>query len=126
MTFFCPFCWKEIPPDTRKCPHCGREISEAQKRSFEEKLLAALEHPERETVKRAVWILGKIKSRKSTAPLIRLFRRTGDPYLKAEILGALAEIGEPEGIEFLREVMLADKGVVGKRAARLLKGLGRE
>jgi len=59
MVFFCPICWKEIKETEKTCPYCDANITEHEKRSFEEKLINALKHPERETVQRAVWILGK-------------------------------------------------------------------
>lgn len=93
MTFFCPVCWKEIREDDRICPHCGSAVSEHENKDFEEKLINALKHPERETVQRAVYILGKLKSVKSVRPLIKLFQQTNNTFLKIEILNTLNEVG---------------------------------
>lgn len=57
MTFFCPVCWKEIQATDRICPSCGADISEYENKVFEEKLINALRHTERETVQRVVYIL---------------------------------------------------------------------
>lgn len=57
MTFFCPVCWKGIQATDRICPSCGVDISAYENKVFEEKLINALRHTERETVQRAVYIL---------------------------------------------------------------------
>ncbi len=101
MTFFCPRCWKEIKGEDKKCPHCGADVTEHEKRGFEEKLINALNHPERETVQRAVWILGRLKYTDAVKPLINLFEGTEDPYLKVTILYALSEIETPEAVGFI-------------------------
>ena len=38
MVFFCPACWREIKAGDKKCPHCGADITEHEKKGFEEKL----------------------------------------------------------------------------------------
>ncbi len=101
MTLFCPRCWKEIKGEDKKCPHCGADVTEHEKRGFEEKLINALNHPERETVQRAVWILGRLKYTDAVKPLINLFEGTEDPYLKVTILYALSEIETPEAVGFI-------------------------
>lgn len=58
-------------------------------------------HPERKTVQRAVWILGRLKNDKAVDPLMRLFGQSDDPYLKRGILDALFEIGAPAAMDFI-------------------------
>ncbi len=90
MVFFCPVCWKEINQEDKRCPYCGSDVTEHERKSFEEKLINALKHPERETVQRAVWILGKLESIKAVKPLTVLFEHTDNPFLKIVILDSLS------------------------------------
>lgn len=120
MIFFCPRCWKEVKRDDKKCLHCGADITEHERKGFEEKLINALGHPERETVQRAVWILGRLKSLKAIKPLIKLFERTDDPFLKRDILQSLLEIGTDEAKTFIRICLDSEITVVRKKAEELV------
>ncbi len=121
MTFFCPICWKEIKGDDKKCPYCSADITEHERKGFEEKLINALKHPERETVQRAVWILGKLKSVEAVKPVIKLFEQTDNPFLKMGILDALSEIGTPEAMDFILQALDADVSIVRKKAKKLIE-----
>jgi HEAT repeat protein len=122
ITFFCPSCWKEIKKDDSKCPFCRADITEHEKKGFEEKLIHALNHPERETVQRAVWILGRIKSAKAVQPLIQLFERTDNPFLKVTILYALSDFAMPEAVDFIVKSMDSEMSMVKKTAAKIMEG----
>ena len=119
LIFFCPVCWREIKADDKKCPYCGTDITEHEKKSFEEKLINALKHPERETVKRSVWILGRIKSIKAVTSIKELFGLTDNPFMKLEILNSLKEIGTDAALDFIMEVSRSEKGIVRKKAKEL-------
>src|SRR4030067_1237851 len=86
MTFFCPVCWKEIRQVDTICPCCNAHLPEYENKHFEEKLINALRHPERETVQRAVYLLGKRKSVKAAKPLLDLFKQTNNTFLQIAIL----------------------------------------
>jgi HEAT repeat protein len=120
MTFFCPLCWREIREIDRSCPFCHADIAEFGNRNFEEKLINALKHPERETVHRAVYILGKLKSIKAVKPIIRLFKQTENTFLKMRILSTLHEIGVPEANEFIIKVINSDAGMIKRIAKELI------
>ncbi|MFN3505067.1 MAG: HEAT repeat domain-containing protein [Caldimicrobium sp.] len=121
ITFFCPHCWKEVAQDAKRCPYCGADITEFDKKSFEEKLIDSLNHPIRDTVQRAVWILGRLKSYRAVNPLIKLFEQSDNPYLKREILEALYEIGVEEGIEFIKKALKSEISMVRKKAEEIIK-----
>lgn len=121
ITFFCPLCWKEIERDDKKCPYCGADITEHERKGFEEKLINALRHPERETVQRAVWILGHLKSYKAVNPLIKLFEQSDNPYLKKEILDTLFEIGTPDAIAFIMKASSSEISIIRKKAEEIIK-----
>jgi HEAT repeat protein len=121
ITLFCPGCWKEIKGDELTCPHCGADITEHEMKGFEEKLLNALGHPERETVQRAVWILGRLNSVKAVEPLIRLFEKTDNPFLKIGILDALYEIGTPKALNFVIGSIDSGVSIVRRKASELME-----
>lgn len=121
MTFFCPICWKEVKREDRKCPYCGADITGHEKKGFEEKLINALRHPERETVQRAVWILGKLKSIEAVKPLIRLFEQSDNPFLKREILDTLFEIGDPDAMAFIVKSLKSEISIVRKKANEIIE-----
>ncbi|GBD99240.1 hypothetical protein BMS3Abin07_01274 [bacterium BMS3Abin07] len=121
MIFFCPICWREIDNNNKRCPQCGADIRKYDRKKFQDKLINALGHPEPETVQRAVWILGRLKSNETVEHLIRLFRRTDNPFLKISILNALEEIGSEEALEFITESFNSEIGIVGKSAQDIIE-----
>jgi HEAT repeat protein len=121
ITYFCPFCWNEIKAEDKVCPYCRSELSEYQKKSFEEKLINALNHPERETARRAAHILGRLKSANAVKKLVELFGLTVDPYIKMEILEALHYIGTEEAADFIHKTAGSDSAVIRRKAEELLE-----
>jgi len=121
MVFFCPRCWKEIKGEDKKCPHCRADITEHEKKSFEEKLINALNHPERESVERAIWILGRLRSVKAVTPLISIFENTDNPFLKIAILNALSKIATEDSVKFIVKALNSEVGIVRGRAKEIIK-----
>lgn len=121
MVFFCPTCWKEIDKTDRSCPFCGADITEHEKRDFVEKLINALRHPERETVQRAVWILGKLKFLKAIGPLENLFHQSDDPFLKREILDTLYEIDTPDAMDIIIRSLDSDVSIIRQKAKEIIE-----
>jgi len=121
MVFFCPVCWKEIREDDERCPYCGSDITEHEKKSFKDKVINALRHPERQTVQRAVWILGKLRSIKAVDPLKILFEQTDNPFLKIEILNALGEIGTQDALDLIVNALDSEIRIVRKRAKEIIE-----
>jgi DNA-directed RNA polymerase subunit RPC12/RpoP len=121
MTFFCPVCWKEIGKDDKRCPYCGSDITEHEKKNFEEKLINALRHPERETVQRAVWVLGRLKSTKAVKPLSMLFEETDNPFLKIEILNSFNEIETPDALDLIVNAIDSEGSIVRRKAREIIQ-----
>lgn len=119
MTFFCPVCWKEIRQIDKICPFCNANLPEYENKHFEEKLINALRHPERETVQRAVYILGKRKSTHAVKSLLDLFKETNNTFLKIGILNALQEIDTPAARDCMRMVIDSDKGLMRRMARKI-------
>lgn len=121
MRFFCPACWNETDSKDTVCPHCGEDITGYDQRKFQDKLINALGHPDPDTVQRAVWILGSSGCTEAVEHLIRLFQRTGNPYLKVSILNALDEIGTEDALEFIMDVTMSEAGIVRKSALNIME-----
>jgi HEAT repeat protein len=102
--FFCPNCWKDFGEDKAVCPFCGFRIRESwDSKNMVAKLIAALNHPDSQTVIRAVWLLGEKQDKHASKPLISMFKRAGDVYLALEIVRALSKIGNKEALDFLND-----------------------
>ena len=98
---FCPDCWQEVNALAPVCETCGATLA-GDKRSYTEKLIAALRHPEALTRRRAAFILGRRRDQAAVIALTALLDAPGDdPYVRAEAACALAAIGGPEAMEAL-------------------------
>lgn len=98
MTFFCPKCWKEIPPGREVCPHCGAHLAEEDARPFLEKLRSALHHSEPETAIRAAWILGERREASAVTDLIGVLETSRDGFLAEAAAEALGKIGDERAL----------------------------
>lgn len=91
--FYCPVCWKELADDLPQCPHCGAEIHGIwRSKSYLEKLILALNHPEPSTVMRAVWLLGQLRDRRAVEPLEHLLETTHDVFVTRAARVALSAL----------------------------------
>lgn len=106
MTYFCITCLKETKEIARLCPFCGVDLSKYRKKHIEKALINALRQKETETVRQAVYILGKLKSSKAVRQLSRLYNRTNNILLKIEIIDSLKEIGAPEARKFMIKTLI--------------------
>lgn len=91
MIFFCPNCWSQVKEDEKICPECKAETIPLDQRSYFEKLLGALHHPEATTRMRTAYILGEIGDKRAIKPLV----------------GFIDQAGETENLFFLREIAIA-------------------
>lgn len=120
VTFFCPYCWREVNKDIDICPMCDENIQAYHFLDYEEKLLLALNHPVRETRLIAVKVLGKIRSSRGVPFLYRILKNEMDYYLIKEVLYALREINTPESLEILHEAAEHPVELVKKLAKKLI------
>ena len=123
MRFYCPRCWRDFNRDVPHCPHCGLDIREFWKsRDYVEKLILALEHPEKETPIRAAWLLGRLKDRRAVPPLIDLVKKTEDVYIARAAVQALGEIDTPEARQFLDTLVQHQAKMVRDEVQQILSG----
>jgi HEAT repeat protein len=114
LTYFCPSCWSEVETETI-CPKCGQDLHEFSGRSYEEKLISALRHPEPTVPVRAATILGEIGSRAAVEPLIEIATSTKDLYLQEAAVEALGRIGDVRALACLED--FSREGAIRVRAA---------
>jgi quinoprotein glucose dehydrogenase len=105
------------------CPVCGADLQDFSSKSYEEKLIIALQHPEPTVPIRAATILGELRSNAAVEPLIDVAISVDDPYIQEAAVVALGRIGDVRAISCLD--LLSREGAVRVRAAaeRTLKNL---
>lgn len=118
VIWYCIECWSEIKKDASLCPKCGARQDILEQESLVNKLIRALRHPEPQTSVRAAFLLGKLKANAAVPALIQLSCSTSDPYLAAESIRALGEIGGQEAYKAIRELLEGNISVIVRDAAR--------
>lgn len=113
MTYFCPVCWKEVSAEASACPYCSADLVQTDSRSFVEKLLSALYHPEPQTAVRVAWILGEKREAAAVPELIHVLERTTDGFLAEAAAEALGKIGDRRALGSLSKA--AERGPVRVR-----------
>jgi len=118
MTFFCPQCWREIQQTDERCPFCDADIKALEQRSFVQKLIAALYHPESETPIRAAMILGQLKAKEALPELLRLAKSSADPFIQTSAIKAIGEIGDASMVSELEQLPHSSLPIKARQAVR--------
>jgi HEAT repeat protein len=88
------------------------------RRSYTQKLIGALDHPDRETVMRASKVLGDRGDREAAGALAAALRRYWrEPYVAAAIVRALAHLDDDAARAAVREALGHESFIVRKEAA---------
>ena len=120
MYFYCYHCWSDFEENTQKCPVCGKETASFSGLNFEDKLICALDHPERLTLQRVVWIIGNLRVEKALPKLSILAGKGHDFIILFEIINTLHKIGNSEAVEILEKLSKHNSGMVRKYASETL------
>jgi len=120
MHWFCPNCWHEVEEAGSVCPACGASPQTLDSRSFAEKLVAALRHPEPAAAVRAAQILGTLKPTDAAPALMNVLEESHDPYLLEAAAWALGEIGNAHAVPLLRSLFRSSYLVARIAAAEAL------
>jgi len=119
MRFFCPRCWNDFPNDLPACPSCGLDIPDFWRgKDYAAKLIAALCHPDTETVMRAATILGDLHEKTAVDGLIELAKTTSNVYVASAAVDALGKIGTPQACAYLAGVARSHRAGMVRDAAR--------
>lgn len=117
ITFYCPRCWKEIPPGTAVCPYCQASIEASAAETFLDKLIGALWHPVPSKAALAAHILGRLGDPRAVEPLLGAFDRTRDPEVQEAAVRALGELGDPHAVALLSRVLKESNMFITLRVA---------
>lgn len=120
MIFYCMNCWAEIAENCEKCPECGVDQRELLKEDFDAKLIRALNHPEPETVLRAIEIIGNRKLNEALPYLKKIIIENSDPFRTALSLETVSKLDFPDKHIFIREYIKDEYGFIINRTAREL------
>jgi hypothetical protein len=120
MYFYCYHCWSDFEEESDSCPKCGKELSSFSALNFHEKLIRALDHPERLTLQRAIWIIGNLRLEKAVPKLSILAKDCQDFVIVTEIINTLIKIGTSDAIKIVEELPTHTSSIVRKYASEAL------
>jgi len=120
-TFFCPACWTATGKDVPQCRICGCDIQEyLAEKSYAQRLIEALNHPDPTTRLRVAFILGRRRESEAVPFLARKVRESRDLYIGLACLEALLEIGDEAALEELRSFREDERPLIAAKAIALL------
>jgi uncharacterized protein YlaI len=91
ITWFCPECLAEVDPKVDRCPVCGAP-TDVDERTYEQKLIRALDHHLSDRRRLAARLLGEMRSRAAVPRLADVALDPSDLYVAAEAARSLALI----------------------------------
>lgn len=116
ITRFCPECWAELPMEEgAACPACGASL--AEERSFFEKLLRALRHPERTRAATAAVILGQLGDPRAVPSLIEVALHARDFGVQEAAVRSLGRLRDPRAIPALALLLRTENPLPVRLAA---------
>ena len=108
MIFYCPNCWTRVKEGENVCHECKAGIEPLDHRSYFDKLVNALNHPERTTRIRAAYILGELKDRRAIKPFAEAVSKpmgVEDVFFVEMIAIALGKVNREEALPVLIRLM---------------------
>jgi HEAT repeat protein len=127
VRFYCPKCWINFAENLDLCPQCGLDIRQFwASKDYVEKLILALNHPEKTTPIRTAWILGKLREPRAAKALNELIEKTDDVYLVVAAVKALGEIGTLEAIASLEALRQHPAKMVREACRKILEQISAE
>ena len=120
MYFYCYHCWSDFEEESDSCPKCGKELSSFSAWNFHDKLIHALDHPERLTLQRVIWIIGNLRLEKAVPTLSILSKNCQDFVIVSEIINTLIKIGSTEAVKVVEELSKHPSSIVRKYALEKL------
>jgi len=108
MIFYCPNCWTRVKKDEKVCHECKANIKSLDHRNYLEKLVSALNHPERTTRIRAAYILGELRDRRAIKPfadVVSKARGIHDVFFVEMVAVALGKVNGEKALPILIRLM---------------------
>jgi len=97
-----------VKEDEKVCHECKADIETLDYLSYFERLVRALNHPERTTRIRAAYILGKLKDKRAVKPLAKAISGTRgirDIFFEEAVVVALGKIDGEETLPILIDLL---------------------
>ncbi len=126
LTFFCPECWGEVTENQSHCPSCGNAYKDFSKVSYEDKLIAALSHPDQDRQVVAAQVLGYKQSIKALPHFEKILQTENKNYVLIKtILESLSIIDHPLSLQLIHNVSENSTGIIRNTAYNLLHKQGK-
>lgn len=119
MIAFCTHCWAEINDALNVCPRCQRDLN-LDPRTYEQKLVAALEHPLPEARVRICWLIGENNIQLAVPDLMRIAECDPDLFVRRAALEALAVLCDPRAAPLLEAMSKSSNRFLAAAARRSL------
>ena len=119
MIAFCTHCWAEIDAALGACPSCGENLN-SDARTYEQKLIAALEHPLPEARVRICWLIGENNIQVAVPDLMKVAESDPDLFVRRAALEALAVFRDPRAVPLLEGISRSDNRFLAAAARRSL------
>ena len=119
MIAFCTHCWAEIDDALNVCSTCGEDLT-SDPRTYEQKLVAALEHPLPAARVRICWLIGENKIQLAVPDLMKIAECDPDIFVRRAALEALAVLRDPRAAPLLEAISRSDNRFLAAVARRSL------
>jgi HEAT repeat protein len=100
MIVFCTHCWAETQSTELQCSQCGADLT-TDARSYEEKLIAALDCPLAQVRIRVCWLINTKEVQAALWKLIALAREDADLFVRRAAVEALGHLHSPLALPVL-------------------------
>jgi len=125
MIALCPSCWRVVPVAADRCPTCRADLRGLDEREYGQKLVGALDHPDRETVMRVAAILTARQDESASPSLIAALKRYwSEPYVAAAIVQALGQLPGSAARNAVQEALGHESVIVRAKAELALHEYG--
>lgn len=104
MIVFCTHCWRETTSEKTVCPFCGSRL-DVDPRSFESKLVSALDHPLPETRVRICWLVAKNHINVAAEKLMSMAKNDPDMFVRRAAVEALSQLSSADIEPFLQSLL---------------------
>lgn len=120
MVVFCIHCWRETDSSLEKCPYCGADLA-LDRRSYEEKLTGALDHPLPEARVRTCWLIALNNVKAAVPKLISVVERDPDLFVRRAAVQALGKLHAESAVPLLQSLLKQDDHWMQNEAKKSLQ-----
>jgi HEAT repeat protein len=124
---YCGACFEQFDANLTRCPYCGASAEALSDRDYQEKLLAALEHPLADVRMRAILALGLRQQPETAAALLACaLRHPTDVVEGLEIVNSLSRLDHGQPVRSALASLAAEHPAHAVREAALRANRGEQ